>query len=131
MKNRIKDKINLCQALIDVSDYILPEIKLRQTSVFELLKSPRVSQLDFVGQDMLTVCQKPNTPLNDEENKAVGEFFYSLGKYDVANQIKQIEYFKAYMSKALNKYEEMYKSKAKIYITFSLSFGMVLSLVLI
>ena len=105
----------MCRALIDTANYILPEIKLKQTPPCEILASERLKSLDFVGQDMLLVEQKAKTPLNDEENEAIGHFFYSLGKFDVQNQIKQIEFFKEYMSTAVRKYEEEYKSKSKNY----------------
>ena len=131
MSNSIKKKINLCRALIDVANYILPEIKLRQTLPCEILASERLKSLDFVGQDMLLDEQKANTPLNDEENETIGRFFYSLGKYDVHNQIKQIEEFKEYMASAMRKYEEEYKSKSKIFISVGFSFGTVIALVLI
>ncbi|WP_297127955.1 stage III sporulation protein AB [uncultured Eubacterium sp.] len=131
MSNSIKKKINLCRALIDVANYILPEIKLKQTPPCEILASERLKSLDFVGQDMLLAEQKANTPLNDEENETIGRFFYSLGKYDVHNQIKQIEEFKEYMASAMRKYEEEYKSKSKIFISVGFSFGTVIALVLI
>ena len=131
MSNSIKKKINLCRALIDVANYILPEIKLRQTLPCKILESERLKSLGFVGQDMLLAEQKANTPLNDEENETIGRFFYSLGKYDVHNQIKQIEEFKEYMASAMRKYEEEYKSKSKIFISVGFSFGTVIALVLI
>lgn len=131
MSNSIKKKINLCRALVDTANYILPEIKLKQTPPCEILASERLKSLDFVGQDMLLVEQKAKTPLNDEENEAIGHFFYSLGKFDVQNQIKQIEFFKEYMSSAVRKYEEEYKSKSKIYVSVGFSFGTVIALVLI
>lgn len=131
MSNSIKKKINLCRALIDTANYILPEIKLKQTPPCEILASERLKSLGFVGQDMLLAEQKAKTPLNDEENEAIGHFFYSLGKFDVQNQIKQIEFFKEYMSSAVRKYEEEYKSKSKIYVSIGFSFGTVIALVLI
>lgn len=131
MSNSIKKKINLCRALVDTANYILPEIKLKQTPPCEILVSERLKSLDFVGQDMLLVEQKAKTPLNDEENEAIGHFFYTLGKFDIQNQIKQIEFFKEYMSTAVRKYEEEYKSKSKIYVSIGFSFGTVIALVLI
>ena len=91
----------------------------------------KFKNLDYVGQDMLLLEQSAKTPLSQEENRTIGSFFYSLGKYDVDNQIKQIEFFKEYMSSSMRKYEEMYKSKAKIYLSLGFSFGIVITLVLI
>ena len=54
-----------------------------------------------------------------------------LAYSDVQNQIKQIEFFKEYMSSAVRKYEEEYKSKSKIYVSIGFSFGTVIALVLI
>ena len=131
MTENIKAKIKICRELVDLANYILPEIKLKQTSAFDLFESSKFKNLDYVGQDMLIFEQSAKTPLSQEENRSIGSFFYSLGKYDVDNQIKQIEFFKEYMSSSLRKYEEMYKSKAKIYLSLGFSFGIVITLVLI
>lgn len=131
MTENIKAKIKVCRELIDLANYILPEIKLRQTSAYDLFASSQFKNLDYVGQDMLLSEQFAKTPLSQEENKAIGSFFYSFGKYDVENQIKQIEFFKEYMLSSLRKYEEMYKSKAKIYLSLGFSFGIVITLALI
>lgn len=131
MTENIKAKINVCRELVDLANYILPEIKLKQTSAFDLFESSKFKNLDYVGQDMLCFEQSAKTPLSQEENRAIGSFFYSLGKYDIDNQIKQIEFFKEYMSSSMRKYEEMYKSKAKIYLSLGFSFGIVITLALI
>lgn len=131
MTENIKRKIKTCRELIDLVNYILPEIKLRQTFACDLFASSQFKKLNYIGQDMLITEQSAKTILSQEENKAIGSFFYSLGKYDVDNQIKQIEFFKEYMSSSLRKYEEMYKSKAKIYLSLGFSFGIVITLALI
>lgn len=131
MTESIKRKINICLDLVALTNYILPEIKLKQTSVSDLFASSEFEKLDFVGQDMLLSEQSAKTPLSDDENKIIGNFFYSLGKYDVDNQIKQIEVFREYMTESQRKYEEMYKSKAKIYLSLSFSFGIIVTLALI
>lgn len=131
MTENIKRKIKTCRELIDLVNYILPEIKLRQTSAYDLFASSQFKKLDYIGQDMLITEQSAKTMLSQEENKVIGSFFYSLGKYDVENQIKQIEFFKEYMTSSLRKYEEMYKSKAKIYLSLGFSFGIVITLALI
>ncbi len=131
MTESIKRKINVCRDLVALTNYILPEIKLKQTSVFDLFASSEFEKIDFVGQDMLLSEQSAKTPLSDDENKIIGGFFYSLGKYDVDNQIKQIEAFREYMTESQRKYEEMYKSKAKIYLSLSFSFGVIVTLALI
>ncbi len=127
----IKRKINICRDLVALTNYILPEVKLKQTSVSDLFASSEFEKLDFVGQDMLLSEQSAKTPLSDDENKIIGNFFYSLGKYDVDNQIKQIELFREYMTESQRNYEEMYKSKAKIYLSLSFSFGVIVTLALI
>lgn len=131
MTESIKRKINICLDLVALTNYILPEIKLKQTSVSDLFASSEFEKFDFVGQDMLLSEQSAKTPLSDDENKIIGKFFYSLGKYDVDNQIKQIEVFREYMTESQRKYEEMYKSKAKIYLSLSFSFGIIVTLALI
>ena len=127
----IKRKINICRDLVALTNFILPEVKLKQTSVSDLFASSEFEKLDFVGQDMLLSKQSAKTPLSDDENKIIGGFFYSFGKYDVDNQIKQIEVFREYMTESQCKYEEMYKSKAKIYLSLSFSFGIIVTLALI
>ncbi len=131
LTENIKRKINICCDLVALTNYILPEIKLKQTSVSDLFASPEFEKLDFAGQDMLLSEQSAKTSLSDDENKIIGGFFYSLGKYDVENQIKQIEAFREYMTESQRKYEEMYKSKAKIYLSLSFSFGIIVTLALI
>lgn len=131
MTESIKRKINICRDLVALTNYILPEVKLKQTSVSDLFASSEFEKLDFVGQDMLLSEQSAKTPLSDDENKIIGNFFYSLGKYDVDNQIKQIELFREYMTESQRNYEEMYKSKAKIYLSLSFSFGVIVTLALI
>ncbi len=131
MTENIKRKIKICNELLSLTNYILPEIKLKQTSAFDLFTSRKFEELDYIGQDMLFSEQSAKTPLSNDENKMIGSFFYSLGKYDVDNQIKQIEVFREYIYASRRKYEEMYKSKAKIYLSLGFSFGIIISLALI
>lgn len=131
MTENIKRKIKICNELLSLTNYILPEIKLKQTSAFDLFASRKFEELDYIVQDMLFSEQSAKTPLSNDENKMIGSFFYSLGKYDVDNQIKQIEVFREYISASRRKYEEMYKSKAKIYLSLGFSFGIIISLALI
>lgn len=114
-----------------MANYLLPEIKIKQTPVMDLLKSCPVSNLDFINEQMIKYETPASTPLSAQENEAIGRFIYSFGKYDVNNQIAQIEEFKQYVYGLKCKYEELYKAKSRLYIVTGLSFGIIVSLALV
>lgn len=125
---KIKQQAFLCECLYDFSNTALLEIRYNHTSVIELIKK---SSLDFIGQDMLKNRVIPDTELSNEENQRIGEFIYNLGKYDIQNQIAQIESFKNYISTVKEKYEKRYISKSKLYLSLGMSFGLIVSLMII
>ena len=131
MANKLQQKITVCTSLYDMANYLLPEIKIKQTPVMDLLKSCPVSNLDFINEQMIKYETPAITPLSAEENDAIGRFVYSFGKYDVNNQIAQIEEFKQYILGLKCKYEELYKTKSRLYIVTGLSFGIIVSLALV
>ncbi|MDO4364234.1 MAG: hypothetical protein Q4C99_06870, partial [Clostridia bacterium] len=69
MTKGIKAKISVCRELIDLANYILPEIKLKQTPINLLFSSAKFQSLEYVGQDMLIFERPAKTPLSDDENK--------------------------------------------------------------
>lgn len=125
---RIKAQISICDELYNFSNKLLLDIKYSQTPALELIKN---ANLEYVGQDMIKHKARANTQLSKTENDKIGEFIYNLGKYDTVNQISQIEGFREYIKALKDKYERNYISKSKVYLSLGISFGLILSLMII
>lgn len=125
---RIKAQISICDELYNFSNKLLLDIKYSQTPALELIKN---ANLEYVGQDMIKHKTRANTQLSKTENEKIGEFIYNLGKYDTVNQISQIEGFREYIKALKDKYERNYISKSKVYLSLGISFGLILSLMII
>lgn len=115
--NDIKSKIKICDELISFCDLLNVEIGYLQKPLPQIL-SQNNTKTKFI-------C------FSEEENIRINEFFYDLGKSDVDNEIKKTKAFKVFMTQLKNNYGQEYKSKSKVYVTFSFFVGMVISLVLI
>ena len=107
------------------------DISFRNTPVTELINKADFKLLDFITIENIRKKGRVESPLSDEENAAISDFLYKLGKSDKENQLMIIEGFGEYVKQMKIKYDNIIAKNSKLYISFGFFGGTVLSLILI
>ncbi len=132
---KLRERETICSELISLCDLLLIDISTVKTPITLLLKNllaqERFSHLDFISIENVVHKIPVSSCLSKEDNTAVSDFMFSLGKYDTKTQIQSIHSFKQYIEFSKSSYHDNFKSKAKVCVCFSISFGIILSLVLV
>lgn len=98
--------------------------------VNHLMNEPSLSHLEFL-KDMNFEAINIHTELDFVHNERINALFNNLGKSDVDSMLSLISSFRAYMIDVCRKYEEYYKTHARLYIAFGLLGGAAVSLMFI
>lgn len=72
-----------------------------------------------------------NTPLSSDEYERIKNLFTIIGKYDSDSQLRYIEEFVGYFKMLKQQYQEYYEKHHKLYISFGILMGIVISIFLI
>lgn len=133
LSNNLKRKCVTCRELEAMCESMIIDLSYKVTPIKELLNSSSAGykSLNFINVDNLSSKYMVDSCLNTVENKELSDFLYSLGKSNSATQIKLIEGFKSYINSCAQRYESLFKRRNKIYISFGLFGGIMLSLMLI
>jgi hypothetical protein len=135
LSNQLKHKINVCKELSAMCDMLCLDLNYSVTPITQLvnkvISDERLKDLNFISNDFVKDNLKINSCLSESENKELSSFLYSLGKSDVASQIKLINGFKEYINSHEAEYSELYAKKSKLYISFGFFGAVVISLVLV
>lgn len=126
--NRIKKKALICDELLDFCDKLNLELNYTFNPVTSIIEDVN---LQYLSLDNLRVNTPLKTSLKDEENKRIASYIYSLGKSDAYTQKDIVLALKEYLTSLKNNYLLLFSKKSKIYLSFGLSFGIVISLLLI
>lgn len=133
LSNNLKRKYIICKELESMCDSMIIDLSYKVTPIKELLEASSVKYdcLNFISIDNLSCKGKVDSCLNNVENQEISDFLYSLGKSNSTTQIRIIEGFKGYIHSCADKYENMFKRNNKLYISFGLFGGIILSLMFI
>ena len=93
-------------------------------------REPALCHLDFL-KDLDFENINIKTELDDEDNESINFLFANLGKSDCATTLELLESFRKNMELSRKKYEDYYKSHAKLYVMFGIFGGLAVTLVLI
>ncbi|MGN0531980.1 MAG: hypothetical protein ACI4IN_04195 [Eubacterium sp.] len=130
--NRIKQKIAICDDLIKLCDQLSVDMRYKQSSIIPFVLSYiDGTSIGFISKENFYSNTPTASILTIKENEQIGDFIYSLGKTDSKSQISIIEAFRQYMDSIKRGYCDAYNSKSKVYITFGICGGLMLSLLLI
>lgn len=129
----MRQKRLIYKELIEFCSVLEYEISSKRTPITKIFNDYnfKESHLNFIDDRFLHEPKTPKGELSNSENKKLGEFLFSLGKNDSNSQLRQIEEFKQLITKRLSEYESDYASKRKIYLTISISAGLIFSIILI
>ena len=129
----MRQKRLIYRELIEFCSVLEYEISSKRTPITKIFDDYnfKESHLNFIDERFLNELETPKSVLSNSENKKLGEFLFSLGKNDSNSQLRQIEEFKQLITKRLSEYESDYVSKRKIYLTISISAGLIFSIILI
>lgn len=128
LSNRLYKKVKICSDLSQFCDLLEREIRYTHTPIKDIIQK---SNLSFVDEKCLYNRASNLTSLSKKENDDLADFIYSLGKSDIATQLLMINKYKHSINDAQRKYNDLYHSKSKIYISLGVCFGSVLTLVLL
>ena len=131
-KARLKELI--CAELYGLCGRLGDSIRFTQAPIKPLLSgliSSDFRHLGFITPDMVEARCNPKSCLSDSENKAIGEFLFSLGKTNTESQLNLILAFGENIKKSKEAYAELYRKNSKIYITFGIFSGILISLIII
>lgn len=70
-------------------------------------------------------------PLKSNENEKIREFFSSIGKYDIDSQISITKEFTEDFKLIKGEYQKQYSEHYKIYISFGVFAGIIVSIIII
>lgn len=131
--SKMREKRLIYKEIIDFCSVLEYEISSKKTPITKIFEDYNIkeSHLNFIDERFLYELETPKGELSNSENKKLGEFLFSLGKNDSISQLCQIEEFKQLITKRLSEYESDYASKRKIYLTISISAGLIFSIILV
>lgn len=127
MLKALRNKINYCDELISFCELLINELNYSANSIPIIIKKSKIN-LDV---NCLSEKTSIDTVLSKEENDRLSDFVYSLGKSDKNTQINIVNSFLDYIKNIKNNYQLMLQTKSKIYISFGVCSGIILSLILI
>ena len=131
--DKSKKRVILCRELISFCDSLLIDLDYKVTPAKELVEkallSENVKNLSFISADNLLGDKAVVSPLSKNDNTEISQFLYSFGKTDLNTQKKLISGFKEYIKNSMNEYSQKHKRDSKLYLSFSLFFGIVFSLI--
>ncbi len=108
------------------------EFSVNETAkiVKRLINEPSLSHLDFLKtMDLENINIK--TELDSRDNERINFLFRNIGMSDCATTLSLLNAFKENMELSRKKYEEYYKSHARLYVMFGIFGGLAVTLVLI
>lgn len=132
--NKLKRKCIVSREIVEMCTLMSVELGFSASDskriVSRLSNEPSLSHLDFLnGFDFENIEIK--TELDSVDNERLNLLFKNLGKTDSQSMLDLIEAFKSNMRQSVKKYEEYYKSHARLCIAFGVFGGLTLSLVII
>ncbi len=90
----------------------------------KLQSEPRLEKYDLYNIDSYS-------PLEKKETANISELFEVIGKYDAETQIKYLEEYSAHFEELKKQYAENFNMRKGLYMSFSVSAGIIVSLMLI
>lgn len=129
--NKMKKQINVLSDLLLFCNNLKTSISYQLVSINDFIQSidsDEYKNLDFLNE--ISDFDNITLDLSKEENMRISCFFSSLGKYDMKNQINEIEYFMAFLNSKLEERKSEFNQKSKITMVLSFSVGAVISLVI-
>lgn len=132
--NKLKRKCIVSREIVEMCTLMSVELCFSASDskriVSRLSNEPSLSHLDFLnGFDFENIEIK--TELDSVDNERLNLLFKNLGKTDSKSMLDLIEAFKSNMRQSVKKYEEYYKSHARLCIAFGVFGGLTLSLVIV
>lgn len=94
-----------------------------QSIMKSLKKDSRLANFDFS-------LEQKSSPLKENENEKIRDFFHSMGKYDLDSQLKIIDEFTGNFKMLKDEYQVRYDSHKKLYIAVSLLSGVLVAVIL-
>ncbi|MBR3737748.1 MAG: hypothetical protein IKN26_03320 [Eubacterium sp.] len=133
LSGKSKQKIIICRDLISLCDGLLLDLNYKITPAGELIESivesRKLESLKFIGKNCLIRQKKIDSPLSDSDNKEVSSFLFMFGKSDVETQKKLVSNFRENINLSLKKYTDKHSKDSKLYITFGLFSGLIVSII--
>lgn len=132
LNSRMKRQIDTLKDLLLFSNNLKTAISYQLVSINDFIHSigsNEYKNLDFL--DDISGFENISLDLSNEENNRIANFFSSLGKFDVKNQISEIEYFMIFLNSKIEERNRYYNQKSKITMVLCISIGAVASIVMI
>lgn len=130
-----RDRVRVCDELLIFCDMLKSDISSRRTPLDVLIKSigdnASLSHLGFINDDFFNKREDVSSVLRQQDNRRISDFLLSLGGYDAPEQINEIDFFISFISSRRSEYENVCKTKSRLYFTLCFSVGCVVSLMLI
>lgn len=132
-RNCMKKQIKILNELLLFCTDLKTAISFKLVTVGDFINSIDLNNeyknLDFLSD--VSCADNISLDLSKEENDRISKFFSTLGKYDMKNQINEIDYFIAFLNLKSEERKQQYNQKSKLCMVMSFSIGAVISLVII
>ena len=122
-----RKQIEYTDGLVYLGSRILLLLKSTMPETEEIIKLLKSDErLDFFDFSL----DLKNSPLLQQDNQKILNLFNSLGMYDIDSQIMIVDEFTGYFKMLNQQYQNYYDKHYKLYITFGISSGLLLSVIL-
>ena len=128
---KLKERVLLCRELLKLCDILIIDVSSRKNSVRRVIENNAVGLLSFISFDMLIKPTVPDTVLDLNDSREIGEFIYSLGKSDTKSQLLVIESFKSYIKERERHYAKKYAEGSRLAMMFGFFGGVIIALTVI
>lgn len=134
LAGKLRRKCVISREIIEMCSLMSVELAFTASDsriiVNRLSKEASLSHLSFLNSfDFENIDIK--TELDTADNERLNLLFKNLGKTDTQSMLDLISSFKSAMLQSAEKYDEYYKSHARLCIAFGVFGGLILSLVII
>lgn len=125
IKKYFADRLKFYEKIILFCEYASKEISFYNTTKDKLVGGYNDSVLAVVlsGQKDKLLC--------NEENVKVQEFLDSIGKFDVSNELNNIEFYKLYFNTQKQKCSDDFDKKGGLALKLSILIGILLCILLL
>ncbi len=125
VKRYFADRLKFYDKMIVFCEYAIKEISFYNTTKNKIIEKYSDTCLSAVlsGQN--------DKLLSEEENKKIQEFLESIGKFDTSFELRNIQFYKEYLSSQKQKCAAEFDKKGMLSLKLSILIGILLCILLI
>ncbi len=133
--DKSKRRMIICRQLVILCDVLIRDFMCRATPInlllFETIETYDLHELSFIKEENIISDVPVRTSLPAGVDKEVSSFFSSLGKSDIQTQLVLINNFRDYISLEEEEYKISHTKNSRLYLTFGVFSGLLISLVFV